>query len=251
MFLYNGEYGVVTDENNLLHMRARFYNPEIKRFVNEYPIQDGLNWYAYAGGNPMNRLDPSGESAVATWGAGMSWLPFADGPIPIGDVLYLIGFAAFAIAEAILLDDIADRSIDVVDKNIFGDCIPAPISDTKVDSIPKDIAIDIAIDDTLPRSLDDTIIYRWGGTSPSNLTPRKIDADLNSGLSFSTIPKFGAAMTTIATLNATGVVYAVKDGLTHVSVYPIGGTVRQWHEAGSNSIWTQAVKSVVVKLKVN
>jgi RHS repeat-associated protein len=65
MFLYNGEYGVLTDENNLLHMRARFYNPEIKRFLNEDPIQDGLNWYAYAGGNPINRLDPSGESLIA------------------------------------------------------------------------------------------------------------------------------------------------------------------------------------------
>lgn len=57
----------------------------------------------------------------------------------------------------------------------------------------------------------------------------------------------GAAMTTIGELNATGVVYAVKDGATHVSVRPVGATMEDWINAGSNSIWTQAVKSVVIK----
>lgn len=41
--------------------------------------------------------------------------------------------------------------------------------------------------------------------------------------------------------------HAVKDGSTHVSVYPVGGTMRDWINAGPNSIWTMAVKSVVVK----
>lgn len=54
-------------------------------------------------------------------------------------------------------------------------------------------------------------------------------------------------MTTIEALNATGIVYAVPDGGTHVSVYPVGGTMSDWVTAGSNSIWTQAVKSVVIK----
>ena len=34
---------------------------------------------------------------------------------------------------------------------------------------------------------------------------------------------------------------------TRSSVYPIGGTTTDWVNAGSSSIWTQAVKSVVVK----
>ena len=57
-------------------------------------------------------------------------------------------------------------------------------------------------------------------------------------------------MTTMEALNSTGVVYAVYDGAGHVSVYPIGGTLEDWHNAGSSSIWTKAVKSVVVKWKV-
>lgn len=90
-----------------------------------------------------------------------------------------------------------------------------------------------------------TVIYRYGGTNPGNLTPRQ--KDKYTGLSFLTKPMPGAAMTTLEELNSTGVVYAVRDGATHVSVRPIGGTMDDWINAGSNSIWTQAVKSVVVK----
>ena len=33
----------------------------------------------------------------------------------------------------------------------------------------------------------------------------------------------------------------------HVSVVPVGVSIQTWINAGSGSIWTQAVKSVVVK----
>lgn len=56
-----------------------------------------------------------------------------------------------------------------------------------------------------------TVIYRYGGTNPGNLTPSQRDVDLlpitGKWLSFSPIPKSGAAMTTIEALNAKGVVY--------------------------------------------
>lgn len=54
-----------------------------------------------------------------------------------------------------------------------------------------------------------TVIYRYGGTNPGNFVPSEKDVLFNSGLSFSTIPKKGAAVTTIEALNATGVVFAV------------------------------------------
>ena len=92
-----------------------------------------------------------------------------------------------------------------------------------------------------------TVIFRYGGTNPGNFVPTARDVATNTGLSFSTIPKAGAAMTTIEALNATGVVYAVQDGATHVSVKPIGGTIAEWRNAGSSSVWTQAIKSVVVR----
>jgi RHS repeat-associated protein len=48
----------MTDANNLYYMRARFYSPEIRRFVNQDVllgfVTDGqtLNLYAYVTGKP-------------------------------------------------------------------------------------------------------------------------------------------------------------------------------------------------------
>ncbi|NBS53742.1 MAG: RHS repeat-associated core domain-containing protein, partial [Spartobacteria bacterium] len=44
--------------------RARYYNPLTMRFLNSDPAMDGLNWYAYAGGNPINNSDPSGLDVI-------------------------------------------------------------------------------------------------------------------------------------------------------------------------------------------
>jgi RHS repeat-associated protein len=64
-FLYNGRYGVMTDANGLLQMRSRYYNPYLGRFVSEDAagFAGGLNFYAYAEGNPLNYLDPFGFGA--------------------------------------------------------------------------------------------------------------------------------------------------------------------------------------------
>lgn len=94
---------------------------------------------------------------------------------------------------------------------------------------------------------EDTPIYRYKGTNPENLIPTVKDIKTNTGLSFSTIPQSKSAMTTIKKINSTGILYAIQDKATHVSVYPIGGTIEEWHNAGSNSIWTQTLKSIVIK----
>ena len=65
-FLFNGRYGVQTDPNGLLYMRARYYNPYLCRFLNADPsgFAGGLNFYTYANGNPVSYLDPFGLGAV-------------------------------------------------------------------------------------------------------------------------------------------------------------------------------------------
>ena len=65
-FLYNGSYGVQTDANGLLYMRARYYNPAICRFVNPDPLEflGGLNFYTFAKGNSISKIDPSGKITV-------------------------------------------------------------------------------------------------------------------------------------------------------------------------------------------
>ncbi len=57
-FRYCGEY--FDTETNLIYLRARYYNPDIQRFVAEDPIRDGFNWYVYANNNPVIFVDPLG-----------------------------------------------------------------------------------------------------------------------------------------------------------------------------------------------
>lgn len=58
-----------TNANGLINMRARYYNPLTMRFLNSDPAMDGLNWYAYANGNPINFADPTGYGAQKVLGA--------------------------------------------------------------------------------------------------------------------------------------------------------------------------------------
>ena len=59
----------MTDGNGLLYMRARYYSPELKRFINADVLQgkigdsDTLNRYAYVEGNPVSMVDPFGLCA--------------------------------------------------------------------------------------------------------------------------------------------------------------------------------------------
>ena len=72
-FLFNGRYGVQTDANGLLYMRARYYNPYLCRFINPDPtgFSGGLNFYTYANGNPVSYLDPFGLSAIGDYFSGV------------------------------------------------------------------------------------------------------------------------------------------------------------------------------------
>ena len=73
-FLYNGRDGVVTDPNGLYHMRARYYSPETRRFLNADPIGfgGGINWYAYVGSSPVMNVDPRGLTTRVTYSDGKS-----------------------------------------------------------------------------------------------------------------------------------------------------------------------------------
>ena len=65
-YRYVGKYGVADDGNGLFHMRARYYRPDIARFLSldavTGDVADGqsLNRYAYGLGNPIMMLDPRG-----------------------------------------------------------------------------------------------------------------------------------------------------------------------------------------------
>ncbi len=68
IFGYNGRDGVITDNNGLIYMRARYYSPDMRRFVNadilhgEISDSTSLNRYSYVNGNPVSYVDPFGLS---------------------------------------------------------------------------------------------------------------------------------------------------------------------------------------------
>ena len=232
-FRYRGYY--YDTESGLYYLMSRYYDPVVGRWINAdgyVSTGQGIlssNMYAYCENNPINRTDKTGtfwselfnEIAkafvnLAPAYAGLAGVAVSDGPLPFGD--------AIAIGGAVIL------SIAAIGYGVFQASKDSSIS------IPK-----VAEKDDSPK----TVIYRYGGTNPGNLTPK--EKDVTTGLSFSTVPRPGAAMTTIEDLNATGLVYAVKDGPTHVSVRPVGVSMEDWIYNGTTSIWTRAVRSVVVK----
>lgn len=227
-------------------MSSRYYDPSVGRWINADGYVStgqgvlGNNMFAYCGNNPINRVDHTGQFWIEIWEfaktavaeigkamgvmspayAGCGGAAVADGPLPFGDMVAVVGAALL--------------TVGAIGYGIY-QAAQAPAA-----SIPKIEEKAEAIPAPPP-----TVIYRYGGTNPGNLTPKA--KDKYTGLSFSTVPMPGAAMTTIEALNATGVVYAVQDGPTHVSVRPVGAPIEAWINAGSSSIWTQAVKSVVIK----
>jgi len=108
-FLYNGQYGVTSDDNGLYYMRARYYNVDIKRFVNQDVLtgsidsSPSLNRYAYVEGNPVSFLDPFGLEPLVTDGmhTKASILSYAGGAVSLFNPL-----AGLLIGEIAIFSDI-------------------------------------------------------------------------------------------------------------------------------------------------
>ncbi|NIN69495.1 MAG: hypothetical protein GTO63_33385, partial [Anaerolineae bacterium] len=58
IYKYGGAWGYITDPSGMLQLGARFYWPEIGRFISQDPIGDGMNWYVYVGNGPVVGVDP-------------------------------------------------------------------------------------------------------------------------------------------------------------------------------------------------
>jgi uncharacterized protein RhaS with RHS repeats len=94
----------------LKYFGARFYDPEVGRFITVDPGKDGLNWYAYCNNNPLRYVDPDGrvlvdlslESIKAT---GKWILNNAGALVEIGSgaLLTVLGYGADAATGAAVL----------------------------------------------------------------------------------------------------------------------------------------------------
>lgn len=94
-FECNGQWGVQTDSNGIYFNRARYYSPELQRWLNADPIglAGGLNLYAYVGNDPIDYTDPLGLISLqltlgisGTLGSmfGVSPGPFGHGEANVG-----------------------------------------------------------------------------------------------------------------------------------------------------------------------
>jgi RHS repeat-associated protein len=68
-FRYTGQ--ILLPGTELYYYKARVYHPKLGRFLQTDPIgyDDGMNWYAYVGNDPVNNVDPSGKWLMQAVGA--------------------------------------------------------------------------------------------------------------------------------------------------------------------------------------
>lgn len=76
-FRYLGCYGILDEGSGLLYARARYFSPQLGRFMTKDPVtghdSDGqsLNRYVYVLNDPLVRIDPSGMFSFDTLGIGL------------------------------------------------------------------------------------------------------------------------------------------------------------------------------------
>jgi RHS repeat-associated protein len=80
--------GKAMDGTGLLYFGARWYDPEIGRFITQDPARNGLNWFSYCNGNPINLIDPDGRYATLAV-AFMYALAIGSSPDSVMDVQML------------------------------------------------------------------------------------------------------------------------------------------------------------------
>ena len=66
-FRYCGEY--YDTETGFIYLRARYYDPELGRFISEDPARSETNWYVYCSGNSVNAVDLLGLEKIVVSGS--------------------------------------------------------------------------------------------------------------------------------------------------------------------------------------
>ncbi|MBN2657732.1 MAG: RHS repeat-associated core domain-containing protein [Spirochaetales bacterium] len=57
----------IDSHTGLYYFNARWYDPQLGRFITEDPVKDGLNWFSYVANNPLRYTDPTGLMAIRSY----------------------------------------------------------------------------------------------------------------------------------------------------------------------------------------
>jgi len=124
-FKFVGQHGVMTEPNGFYYMKARYYDPNVGRFVSEDPAGfDGgdVNLMAYVQNNPILNVDPSGLCTERSWTeAIMGRTPtteeldrYSNTPISYGEIP-ISGFTRHGLNQAISRDGVGVASRAILD----------------------------------------------------------------------------------------------------------------------------------------
>ena len=94
---YRGYY--YDNETGFYYLQSRYYDPANRRFINADSYAStgqgfvGTNMFAYCNNSPILFVDHDGNDAEAVgwWASTMWWLCAADGPLPVGEIIYGAG----------------------------------------------------------------------------------------------------------------------------------------------------------------
>ena len=230
-FLYNGKYGVQTDSNGLLNMRARYYSPYLMRFLSADPsgFSGGSNWFAYADGNPISNTDPFGLWSWSNFGNGLleGVVGGVIGGVIIGAVAVVSAPVAVVAGAALLgyavgqwaANDFAvtDRGVGQAIGGLAGGYAAGRASYAAGTALQSALGGEAAAGPTAPLK-----IFRMGSDTDLNLTPRPQDVD---GLSATIRAPSGKSQ--LIDPSRFSQLEAFQDGPNHASIRPLSTELMQ------------------------
>ncbi len=104
-------------ETGWYYLQSRYYDPTVGRFLNADGIVganggiEGYNMFAYCSNNPVMYVDSTGyfadalvaaRDALVAWYSTSWWLTLVDGPVPVGDAVYVIGGLVAAVVGGVI-----------------------------------------------------------------------------------------------------------------------------------------------------
>lgn len=117
-FKYAGQHGAVTDDNGLIYLQTRYYNPQLMRFMNRDTVSgsitdsQSLNRFSYVQGNPLTYVDLNGQART--------WLSSYDNLHGILDVIGFIPVLGNATAILSIGLDIATGNYSAIMADAVG-----------------------------------------------------------------------------------------------------------------------------------